>query len=212
MASEDDIIWEGIRRKDEKVFSDYYLEHHREFFVLACRYLEDPAMASETINDIFLKLWERSGEISTETSLKAYIYRAISNRCLNIIRDRGREAKRRSKGPLPPASIPESIPMEEQELSLQLYRAIDDLPEQCGKVFRMSRFENLKQQQIADQLGISLKTVKNHMTHALKRLHQVFKQSLPLLIAMTAILFLPDIGPTACFGVFLISMTYGPFT
>ena len=63
--------------------------------------------------------------------------------------------------------------MEEQELRLRLYRAIDQLPDQCRKVFMMSRFEQLKQQEIADQLNISIKTVKNHITRALKDLYEV---------------------------------------
>jgi RNA polymerase sigma-70 factor (ECF subfamily) len=63
--------------------------------------------------------------------------------------------------------------MEENELKISLYKAIDQLPEQCQKVFRMSRFEELKQQEIADRLGISIKTVKNHITHALKQLNKV---------------------------------------
>jgi RNA polymerase sigma-70 factor (ECF subfamily) len=66
--------------------------------------------------------------------------------------------------------------MEDNELKLRLYEAIDQLPEQCQKVFRMSRFEGLKQQEIADRLGISIKTVKNHITHALQVLHKVLAE------------------------------------
>ena len=54
--------------------------------------------------------------------------------------------------------------MEENELTVKLYAAIDNLPEKCRQVFELSRFEELKQQEIADRLGISIKTVKNHIT------------------------------------------------
>ena len=60
--------------------------------------------------------------------------------------------------------------IEENELKIKLFKAIDLLPEQCKKVFQLSRFEELKQQEIADKLGISIKTVKNHITHALKQI------------------------------------------
>ena len=60
--------------------------------------------------------------------------------------------------------------IEETELRIRIYAAIDQLPDQCRKVFEMSRFEELKQQEIADKLGISIKTVKNHITIALKQL------------------------------------------
>ncbi|HEV3323978.1 MAG TPA: sigma-70 family RNA polymerase sigma factor, partial [Puia sp.] len=66
------------------------------------------------------------------------------------------------------------------------YKAVDQLPEQCRKVFTMSRFEGLKQQEIADRLDISIKTVKNHITHALKQLSKVLAawHSLPVWLLM----------------------------
>ncbi len=54
--------------------------------------------------------------------------------------------------------------IETNELKVRLYKAIDELPQQCRKVFRMSRFENLKQQDIEAKLGISIKNEKNHIT------------------------------------------------
>src|SRR5262249_39204246 len=76
--------------------------------------------------------------------------------------------------------------LEHVELKVRLYQAIDQLPEQCRKVFRMSRFEEMKQQEIADRLGISIKTVKNHITHALQELRSVMEKwhTLPLVMAI----------------------------
>jgi RNA polymerase sigma-70 factor (ECF subfamily) len=79
--------------------------------------------------------------------------------------------------------------IEENELKTKLYAAIDQLPEQCRKVFEMSRFEELKQQEIADKLGISIKTVKNHITIALKQLSKLSVTSLLLLFLILKNLF-----------------------
>ncbi len=63
---------------------------------------------------------------------------------------------------------------------VKIYAAIDQLPDQCKRVFEMSRFEELKQQEIADKLGISIKTVKNHITIALKQLSIALIQNMLL--------------------------------
>ena len=78
--------------------------------------------------------------------------------------------------------------IEENELMVKLYAAIDSLPEKCRQVFELSRFEELKQQEIADRLGISIKTVKNHITIALKKLNQVALKNLVVTILFFKIL------------------------
>src|SRR5262249_41089538 len=90
----------------------------------------------------------------------------------------------------------DSREMEEDELKVRLYEAIDQLPEQCQRVFKMSRFEELKQREIADKLGISIKTVKNHITHALKVLNKVLGDwnALPLWIIVARYFFGPPAG------------------
>src|SRR5260370_37520717 len=108
--------------------------------------------------------------------------------------DKNQRRQRRQKdfNRLPEATF-ELREMEENELRVRLYKAIDQLPEQCQKVFRMSRFEELKPQEIADRLGISIKTVKNHITHALKQLNRVLGDwnSLPVWILMIKDFFWP---------------------
>lgn len=176
MQNEEAIIWDAIRRKDLRVFEQYYKQEHHRFFVLACQYVQDPAAALAIVNDIFLLLWTRSAEIDIQTTLRGYIYRSVINRCINHLEKEKRTA------PVLVQQLPDSVattesrPMEDLELQLLLLRAIEQLPDQCRKVFRMSRFEKLKQQDIADKLGISIATVKTHITVALKRLHRVLQE------------------------------------
>jgi RNA polymerase sigma-70 factor (ECF subfamily) len=173
MNPDEEKTWRSIQQKDGQAFENYYKEHYKLFFLAACNYFKDTGLAEEIVNDVFVKLWEIADTIQIETSLKSYIYRAVVNRSLNDTYE--------LKG------------MEDNELKISLYKAIDQLPEQCQKVFRMSRFEELKQQEIADQLGISIKTVKNHITHALKQLNKVLGdwKSLPLWIWMIKEFFWP---------------------
>ncbi|TNY07938.1 sigma-70 family RNA polymerase sigma factor, partial [Escherichia coli] len=88
-----------------------------------------------------------------------YIYRAVINRSLNLLEKQKREAVQlQSFSRLQQDEQYELKQMEENELKAALYKAIEQLPDQCRRVFQLSRFEQLKQQEIADQLGISIKT------------------------------------------------------
>ncbi|MDO6432878.1 RNA polymerase sigma-70 factor [Flavitalea sp. BT771] len=167
------ILWERIRLRDELAFEAYYKEHHQAFYLMACRYLHDPASAREVVNDVFMNLWQKADSIRIETSLKAYIYRAVINRCINVLNKRKRDAAQMKAVREHQAVTEEHRLMEDNEMWLLICEAIDGLPEQCRNVFRMSRFQKMKQQEIADRLGISIKTVKYHITQALKQLYHV---------------------------------------
>lgn len=172
MTPEEDQIWRSIQGKDRRVFEQYYKDHYRLFFLAAIRYLGDPRLAQETVNDVFVTLWEQADRVVIQSSLKAYLHRSVINRSLNLL-DKNKRDRQQLEISHQPEESTGSAEMETNELKLLLYHAIDQLPDQCRKVFRMSRFDGLKQQEIADRLGISIKTVKNHITHALQQLSRV---------------------------------------
>ena len=170
MDLKEETIWKNIQQKDLGTFEGFYKEHYKSFFLLACKYIKDSVQAQEIVNDVFLKIWEDGTKINIETSLKSYIYKAVINRCINAFNKNKRVLMKETDLSTIPDESYELKQIEENELKVKLYAAIDQLPSQCRKVFEMSRFEELKQQEIADKLGISIKTVKNHITIALKHL------------------------------------------
>jgi RNA polymerase sigma-70 factor, ECF subfamily len=170
MDLKEESIWRNIQQKDEDAFKHYYKEHFKSFFLMSCKYLKDPSQAEEIVNDVFLKLWEDGDKMTIESSLKSYIYKAIINRSINVLNKSKREMIHHADISVIPEESYELREIEENELRVKIYAAIDQLPDQCKRVFEMSRFEELKQQEIADRLGISIKTVKNHITIALKQL------------------------------------------
>jgi RNA polymerase sigma-70 factor, ECF subfamily len=170
MDLKEENIWKKIQQKDESAFERYYKEHYRSFFLMACKYLKDPVQAEEIVNDVFLKIWEDGDKMKIESSLKSYLYKSIINRSLNVLNKSKRDLARQADRITMPEESYELREIEENELMVKIYAAIDQLPDQCRRVFEMSRFEELKQQEIADKLGISVKTVKNHITIALKQL------------------------------------------
>jgi RNA polymerase sigma-70 factor (family 1) len=176
MNPEEENTWQSIQAKDRQVFERYYKEHYTLFYLAACRYLKDAGRAQEVVNDVFVHLWQEGDKITIRSSLRSYLYRAVVNRCLNELDKNKRDRQQKQEAGRLTDTAVEWKEMEDNELRLRLYEAIDLLPEQCRKVFRMSRFEQLKQQEIADRLGISIKTVKNHITHALQQLQKVLDE------------------------------------
>ena len=187
MNPEEEKIWRSIQQKDGRAFEQYYKENYKLFFMTAFTYLRDAGLAEEVVNDVFLRIWTLADTIRIESSLRSYVYRAVINRSPNELdkikkdRQHQRELSHRPEDKIEPRA------MEENELKIKLYKAIDQLPEQCRKVFRMSRFEGLKQQEIADRLDISIKTVKNHITHALKQLSKILADWHSILLWMAMI-------------------------
>lgn len=187
MNPQEELTWLGIQQKDEESFARYYREHYAAFFLMACGYVRDARLAQEIVNDVFIKLWKDGARLRIDSSLKAYIYRAVINRSLNALDKHKRDRNNRKEWSRHREPGFQSRQIEVNELEIRLYKAIDQLPEQCRKVFKMSRFGEMKQQEIADRLGISIKTVKNHITYALRRLNSALGDTVTsyIFLAMT---------------------------
>jgi len=171
-------------KKFEEVFRTYFKELHRYAFKI----LGDSDTAEETVQQVFLKLWERDWQQDIHTSVRSYLYRAVYNESINLIKRKQHKMKyeayqQHSSGNEAYAQQSDS------ELRKQLYVALSELPEKSRVVFEMSRFQELKYQEIADELTLSLKTVEGHMTKALKhlRLHLADYLNILTLIMMTGL-------------------------
>ena len=130
----------------------------------ALRIVDDNDVAEDMVQEAFLKVWQKLAEGLEIDNFKAFMYRAVRNECLNHLR-----AKREFVGE---ECIPE-VDDEEIDTSYRdarVWKAIDALPEKCRQVFLLSKRDGLSQVEIADELGISVKTVKNQMTKAFARL------------------------------------------
>jgi RNA polymerase sigma-70 factor (ECF subfamily) len=149
----------------------------RKYYAFLCqtvvRVLNDEHSAEDLAQEVFFDIWRKRVDINVNTSLRAYLRRAAVNKTLNFIRDRkikwDDEDKLASKAS-DSANI--ALDMEGQDLERLVHMAIDLLPERCRLVFTLSRFGDMSHQQIAGELNISVKTVENQMTKALKVLKE----------------------------------------
>ena len=184
MNADEEKTWRSIQQKDEQAFEQYYKAHYRVFFLAAFGYLKDAGVAEEIVNDVFVRLWELADTIQIESSLKAYIYRSVINRSLNELDKTKRDQQNQVEFSRRPEDRVEIKAMEDNELKIKLYKAVDQLPEQCRNIFYMSRFDELKYREIANQLGLSIKTVEAQMGKALKVLRKKLIDFLPILLLL----------------------------
>ncbi|MFK7809406.1 MAG: RNA polymerase sigma-70 factor [Saprospiraceae bacterium] len=147
------------------IFRRYYPMCHKA----AVRILKDEFIAEDITQDVFMELWRKREQRQINIALKAYLRRSVMNRCLNYIRDKKMAFEDEEKLPEWPSNSTDALSeLEAGELKESLQKAIDGLPERCRIVFTLSRFEDLKYQEIADKLNISIKTVENQISKALR--------------------------------------------
>ncbi len=155
-------------------------------FTALCRfavgYVKDHEAAKEIVQDAFVNLWEKRDTIDLSKSVKSYLSTTVRNKCLNYLRDN----KKFSGDLLALENLPQDASYEqadkltETELRDRIDRAVNELPEKCREIFKMSRFQHMKYQQIADQLRISVKTVETQMSKALQHMRLRLAEYLPL--------------------------------
>ena len=143
--------------------------------------------AEDVLQDVFLTLWEKKTALRVDTNLNAYLLTLVKSQCLDFLKHK-KVADR---------YLANQMTVQQQEAAFNYYamskfepeqmdieslerlaeKAISELPDQCRKVFELSRYEGLKYKEIAQRLGISVKTVESHMSQALKILRVTLKDS-----------------------------------
>lgn len=167
-----------LRQNDDQAISLIFREHYAFLCQVIVRVLSDEHIAEDLAQDVFYDLWKRRQELDISISLRAYLRRAGINKTLNYIRDRKIRWDDEDKIPQVSSHLPDANQhLETEDLKKRINQAIDDLPERCRLVFTLSRFEELSYQEIAVQLDISVKTVENQISKALKILRAVIDES-----------------------------------
>lgn len=178
----------GLKAGDKKVFEEIYREYYSPLCFYCLRFVGNSEESEEIVQGLFLKLWVKRLELNINTSVKSYLYRSVQNYALNYLgqqKSRGRYKLDDYIEKLE-SSVNGHEVLEEEELNQRIKRAISDLPERRRIIFELSRFSEMKYQQIAEHLEISVKTVESQMAKALQSLRESLKDYLP----MIALLFL----------------------
>lgn len=172
--------FQPIASGDRAAFEALFRLHYRPLCAFALGYLKDSDRAEDLVQDLFFRLWLDREKLVINTSVKAYLYASVRNRCLNAVKA---GAKVRALNEEVDDRIGEEERSEDEhtERIARVQAAIEALPEERRKVFKLSRYEGLKYHEIAERLGISVKTVENQMGKALRSLRVDLSDLVPLL-------------------------------
>lgn len=180
------------RKKD---FRDIFDLYYQPLCHLARYYLGDEDEAKGVVQDAFVKLWEISHALNSDSNLRNFLFTLVKNSCLNILKRRQIVLKHHERIRVMEIHYQiESLSrihddyLELNELKEKIDTAVKNLPEHCRVVFEMSRFEEMKNREIAEKLGVSQKTVEAHLTKALKIMRSELKDYLPLIFIFTEFL------------------------
>ena len=181
MKSDETIIAQ-IQAGNISTFNTLFHVVYIQLYVHCRKFIYDPEIAKDLLQNVFLRFWEKREEIDIHTSLNAYLHRSVQNECLNYIRTMKTTAiienndsgqKTEIAGDANPHS---ELTMLEIEQIME--NTIEQLPDQCKSIFRLSRIDGLRNQEIADQLAISVRTVETQIYRALKILKNNLKDYL----------------------------------
>jgi RNA polymerase sigma-70 factor (ECF subfamily) len=167
-------IRRGDKQEFEKLFRSSYVSLVRYARIL----LKDHDMAEEIVQDLFFRLWQDRETLKIESSLNGYLFRSVHNKSLHYIEHL--KVVSRHAGEMASSASRSSEPVTEEiyytELQERVTRVLERLPERCRAIFRMSRFDGLKYNEIADKLSVSLKTVEADMGKALREFRKALAE------------------------------------
>ena len=171
--------------QDENAFEELFRSYYQPLCHSANLLLNDIDEAEETVQQVFINLWEKRAEMQIEISVKSYLYKAVRNTALNKIKfDKVRSRYAEEQEMLAGTSEPATHLSSQNELQSLIKDAIESLPEQCRIIFKLSRFEEMKYSEIASHLGLSVKTIENQMGKALRIMREKLKDYLVIFLIL----------------------------
>lgn len=184
MKLTDPVSQDTVHLYDDRAFEQLFKSHYTALHAYANVILKDEDTAEEIVQAMFMKFWEKRELLNIQTSLKAYLYKCVYHDCLNHLKHEKIKMKHQeyTYHTMDTHHEAASARVELTELQKKLGVALNELPEQCRTIFQMSRFEELKYREIADQLGLSIKTVENQMGKALRVLRLKLSDFLALIL------------------------------
>ncbi|MEX2639092.1 MAG: RNA polymerase sigma-70 factor [Balneolales bacterium] len=174
----DTVLAKQIKVGNEKAFEAIFDRYHRQLFYLAKKYLKDHELAEDAVQDIFVKLWLKRKTLDASRSIRGFLFVMLKNHLLNVLRDE--KQKITSEYPIKEESMPQAGEHYGEatfnDYQKALKPGINELSVIRRNIFEMKVYKGLSNQQIADQLLISVHTVKSHFYHSSRLVRTYLKE------------------------------------
>jgi RNA polymerase sigma-70 factor (ECF subfamily) len=174
----DNNLVEILKNQPDKAFKILYKDYFSYLCYIVYRVYPDWSVAEDIVQDVFLEIWKKRKNIDIHTKIRSYLRKAVVNKTLNYIRDKRIVLDDEEKASGIKSEVCSGLQnLQEEELKNRITIAIQSLPKKCRIIFGMSRFEEMSYAEIACELAISVKTVENHISKALKILREELKDN-----------------------------------
>lgn len=171
---EEKILIAGIQEHNQTVFEKVFRKYYSALCVYSKLVVKRNDIAEDIVQELFYKIWNKGKDFSISTSLKAYLYKATYNNSIEYLRTQKNEILYKEYNLRSIQKSDNAQP--DSDMISAIYKAIDDLPDKCGEVFKLRKFENLSHSEISKKLNISVKTVETHMHRANIALKEKMKE------------------------------------
>lgn len=164
-------LLEALSKGDEKAFETFFLYYYPQVKGFICRLLQSQEEAEDISQDIFLMLWNNRSSLNTINNFKSYLFRVCKNAAYRHIERSLLFKSYQQKQIEKTVSTPETNETDDnihlKELELLVAMAVEKMPPQRKKIYKMSRESGMSSEEIAQILGINKRTVENHLSQAL---------------------------------------------
>ena len=165
-------LFKEIQEGNKAAFDELFFLYYNKLLSFAGQYIKQQESAEELTSELFVKLWLKRNELSKVIKPEVYLYVAIKNACLNLIRSERKRYLLFAAGPdeqlFKEPSDKNAVGIDHKELAQLLELAVMELPEQRRIIFRLIKEQGLKTNAVAEILGISVRTVENQLYKAVK--------------------------------------------
>lgn len=186
MASYEKILLEKLKNDDQSAFTVIFTKYYQDLVQFSYSFTRNSDYSEEIVQEVFLKLWENRNSLVIHSSLKSFLLKTVQNRSIDSLRHLGITSKYAAAildHPLLSENDTENYILH-SELEAKFNQAMDKIPAQYAEAFRMSRIELLNYQEIAQKLGVSVRTVEVRISRALGLLKEELKDFLVLILAL----------------------------
>lgn len=168
---------EAFKNGDEHFFEALYIAYFEKLCVYSLNYISDKDAIQDVVQDVFVDLWSNRKEIVITTSLNSYLYKIVYYKIMDV--HRSAKKKNNLLASYYRKAIDFVIESDEDYIAERLEKlanCIEELPEKCKKVFIAKKIDKLKNEQVTEQLNITVKTMEGHITKAFKFIRNCMNQ------------------------------------
>lgn len=176
--------FESFQSGEEKGFNFFFNTHYAALTWFSNSLVKDEEQAKDLVEECFIKFWEKRESIQHAKAVKSYLYTMVRHACLEFMEKQKKlqAAAKDFQYVSPDSERPVLHSIIESEVLSEVYQALSTLPPQCQKVIRMLYVEGKGYQEIAQELALSIRTVKNHRARGLELLQERLPGALMLLL------------------------------